>query len=256
MTTPARRLDLELVARGLAPSRNIAQRLVAAGVVRVNGTPAIRSATPVDSDDLVEVAGRQRWVSRAGEKLAGILDELDPDNTWFADAPVVLDAGASTGGFTQVCLHRGAGLVHAIDVGHDQLDPGLRADPRVRVVEGFNLRHLTPDDLPGGVDLVVCDVSFISVRLLLEPLLSVLRPHGRALVMVKPQFEVGRERLGAGGVVSDPELQAEAVQAVREDAARLGWASSEPHPARITGSAGNQEFFLLLRRSSAAEHGR
>lgn len=249
MPKPGRRLDLELVARGLATSRNIAQRLVADQQVLLNGEPVTRTSTPVGPDDLLEVIVAQQWVSRAALKLIGILDEIDPENTLFADAPVVLDAGASTGGFTQVCLHRGAGRVHAIDVGHDQLDAGLRADPRVHALDGFNLRALTPADLPELVDLVVCDVSFISVRMLLGPVLSVLKPAGRALVMVKPQFEVGRSRLGAGGVVTDPAVRDEVVQDVRDDAAALGWASSEPRPAAITGSAGNQEFFLVLQRA-------
>lgn len=256
MAKPGRRLDLELVARGLATSRNISQRLVAEDKVLLNGQPVTRPSTPVTDDDVLEVTQTQQWVSRAALKLIGILDEIDPDNALFADGPVVLDAGASTGGFTQVCLHRGASRVHAIDVGHDQLEASLRADPRVHAVDGFNLRVLAPEDLPERVDLVVCDVSFISVRMLLAPLLSVLTPAGQALVMVKPQFEVGRSRLGAGGVVSDPGVQAEVVQAVRDDATALGWTSSEPRPAAITGSAGNQEFFLLLQRADPVGPGR
>ncbi|MGA4507705.1 TlyA family RNA methyltransferase [Propionibacteriaceae bacterium G1746] len=242
------RLDVALVARALARSRTAGQRLIAGGRVRVNGETVRRASSPVDDADAIDVTLDHHWVSRAALKLVGVLDEIDPDNLLFADGPTVLDAGASTGGFTQVCLQRGARLVHAVDVGHDQLDPGLRADPRVHVVEGFNLRDLTPDDLPGPVDLVVCDVSFVSVRLLLAPLLSVLKADGDALVMVKPQFEVGRERLGNGGVVTDPRLQHEAVQVVRDDAAALGWGSSEPRPATLTGATGNQEFFVHLRR--------
>lgn len=256
MPKPGRRLDVELVARGLATSRNISQRLVAEDKVLLNGQPVRRTSTLVTDGDLLEVTQTQQWVSRAALKLIGILDEIDPDNALFADGPVVLDAGASTGGFTQVCLHRGARRVHAIDVGHDQLEVSLRADPRVHAVDGFNLRELTPDDLPELVDLVVCDVSFISVRMLLAPLLSVLKPHGQALVMVKPQFEVGRKRLGAGGVVTNPDVHTEVVQLVRDDAAALGWTSSEPRPAAITGGAGNQEFFLLLQRAEAAGAGR
>ena len=244
-----RRLDLELVHRQLASSRNVAQRLVAEGKVLVNEHPARRPSSMVTPKDRIRVTEQERWVSRAALKLLGVLDEVDPDNSLFADGPVVLDAGASTGGFTQVCLQRGARLVHAFDVGHDQLDESLRRDPRVHQIDGFNLRGLTLDDLPAPVDLVVCDVSFISVRLLLGPLLSVLRPEGHALVMVKPQFEVGRGRLGPGGVVLDPVLQREAVEAVRADATALGWASTEPRPASITGASGNQEFFVLLGRS-------
>ena len=256
MPKPGRRLDLELVARGLATSRNLAQGLVAENQVLLNGALATRSSTPVTPDDLLEVIRAEQWVSRAALKLIGILEDVDPDNRLFAEGPVVLDAGASTGGFTQVCLRRGASRVYAVDVGHDQLDSGLRADPRVHAMDGFNLRELTADDLPELVDLVVCDVSFISMRLLLAPVLSVLKPQGRALIMVKPQFEVGRSRLGAGGVVTDVGVQAEVVQTVREDAAALGWTSTEPTPAAITGSAGNQEFFLVLQRPGAVGTGR
>lgn len=243
-----RRLDQALVDRGLARSRSRASDLVAEGHVRLNGAVARKAATPVGPQDVLEVIAAPAWVSRAALKLVGALDEVDPGGALFAAGPVVLDAGASTGGFTQVCLARGASLVHAIDVGHDQLDPALRADPRVRVVEGFNLRDLTPEHLPGAVDLVVCDVSFISLRLLLGPLLSVLRPEGVALLMVKPQFEVGRDRLGPGGVVADPDLRREAVDAVLSEARALGWMALARRPAVITGAHGNQEYFVLLAR--------
>lgn len=244
------RLDLALVERGLASSRTRAQRLLRDGLVRLNGHLTTRGSQPVSASDLVvvDLGEEHRWVSRAALKLDRALDELDPDGRLFAGSPVVLDAGASTGGFTQVCLERGARLVHAVDVGHDQLHPDLRADPRVHVVEGFNLRDLTPESLPGPVDLVVCDVSFISVRLLLGPLFSVLAPHGRALVMVKPQFEVGREALGSGGLVTDPALQEGSVQQVIADARQLGWQATEPRPAAIPGTHGNQEFFVLFGR--------
>ena len=241
------RLDVALVQRGLARSRTAAQVMVAEGEVRLNGRTVVKPATQVLPADDLAVTPVHRWVSRGAQKLLGALDELDPDGQLVSGA-VVLDAGACTGGFTQVCLERGARRVHAVDVGHDQLAPSLRSDPRVVVTEGFNLRHLTPQTLPEPIDLVVCDVSFISLRLLLGPLLSALGPQGHALLMVKPQFEVGRERLGAGGVVSDPQLQAQAVQQVIDDAAELGWSSTQPRPARLPGAHGNQEFFILLSR--------
>lgn len=242
------RLDIALVERSLVSSRNRAQRLVSQGRVHVNGTPAVRASQPIHPADEVLVVEPERWVSRAAHKLDAALDAIDPGGKLFADHPVVLDAGASTGGFTQVCLERGASLVHAIDVGHDQIHPSLRADHRVHVVEGFNLRHLTPADLPGPVDLVVCDVSFISLTMLLEQLLSVLTPTGMAVLMVKPQFEVGRELLGPGGVVTDPVLQQETVDRVAAQVSDLGWQVVAGEPAAITGTHGNQEFFLALSR--------
>nr|NLI49969.1 TlyA family RNA methyltransferase [Propionibacterium sp.] len=239
------RLDAALVARGLARSRKQAAELIAAGSVLVNGRVAHKPATPVTEADAVAAAS-DPYVSRAAHKLLGVLAE-----TGTPVAGRALDAGASTGGFTQVLLERGCRPVYAVDVGHGQLAPTLRADPRVVVREGLNLRDLTLAEVGGApVDVVVADVSFISLTLLVEPLLGVLRPDGVALLMVKPQFEVGRGRLDAHGVVTDPELWVEAVDGVVAAAAALGWACDWRGATALPGTTGNREFFVRLRRAA------
>ena len=239
-----RRLDLELPARGLARSRSHALELIRSGRVRVAGDVVTRASTPVGPDDALLVE-TDPWVSRAAHKLRGALDESG------VTVPArVLDAGASTGGFTQVLLSRGARRVYAVDVGHGQLAPPLRADPRVRNLEGVNLRGLGLDHVDGApVDLAVGDVSFISLRLVMAPVLGVLAPGATALLLVKPQFEVGRQRLGAGGVVTDETERAGAVDRVLDEAARLGWECFWRAPSRLPGPAGNVEFFIGLRRA-------
>ncbi|WP_026927719.1 TlyA family RNA methyltransferase [Granulicoccus phenolivorans] len=239
------RLDRALTERGLARSRSHAAQLIRAGRVTVAGTPGRRPAQEVGSDTPLTVAD-DGYVSRAAYKLLGALAA-----TGVAVPPRVLDAGASTGGFTQVCLERGAQTVYAVDVGHDQLAAELRTDPRVRVRERLNLRELTladVDDTP--VDLVVADVSFISLTLLLAPMLGVLQPAGDALLMVKPQFEVGRERLTRTGVVRDPALHDAAVDGVLTAAADLGWHCHTRQRSVLPGQDGNVEFFVWLRRDS------
>lgn len=237
------RLDVALVSRGLVRSRNQAARLISDGQVLVDGARAQKPSQPV-SDGTAISATIDPWVSRAAHKLLGALDE--------SGTPVsgrVLDAGASTGGFTQVCLVRGADRVYAFDVGHDQLAPELGADPRIVRRDGLNLRELTiadVDDQP--VDLVVGDVSFISLTLLLAPLLAVLADDGVALLLVKPQFEVGRNRLGHGGVVRDARAREQAVAAVVARAAELGWRCDWQAPSRLPGSDGNVEHFVRLTR--------
>lgn len=233
------RLDTALVERSLASSRNRAARLIAERRVRVNGETVTKAALNVSDADIIE-ADAERWVSRAAYKLIGALDQAG-----IAVPPRVLDAGASTGGFTQVCLERGAHRVYAVDVGHGQLVPQLREDPRVVVHEGLNLRdlHLQHlDDEP--VDLVVGDVSFISLTLLLEPLFAVCR--GTALLLVKPQFEVGREKLGAGGIVGDEREREHAVERVIDAAARLGWEPWWRGTSPLPGTHGNVEVFLAM----------
>lgn len=237
------RLDVALVERGIARSRTHAARLIADGRVRIDGQPAPKASIPVTEEQAID-ADVDPWVSRAAHKLIGALDD-----SGLAVHGRVLDAGASTGGFTQVCLAKGAELVHAVDVGHAQLAPELRADPRVRVAEGLNLRDLTLAHLDGApVDLVVGDVSFISLRLILPQLLGVLAADGEALLLVKPQFEVGRQHLGAGGVVRDERLRRESVDAVAASAAALGWAERWRGVSRLPGATGNVEFFLRLTR--------
>ncbi len=236
------RLDTELLRRGLVRSRTAAQAAIARGDVLVNGAPAARPAQPVDEADRLVVTTPDPWVSRAAHKLLGAL--ADSATTV---PPRVLDAGASTGGFTQVCLAGGAERVYAVDVGHGQLAPQLRDDPRVVVWERTNLRELTLDHVDATpVDLLVADVSFISLRLLLPALLVVVAPAGEALLLVKPQFEVGRSGLDGHGVVRDERLRARSVAAVVADAAALGRRTVWTGPSRLAGENGNQEFFVKL----------
>lgn len=236
------RLDTLLVERALARSRSQAAALVREGRVRVGGVRINKPAASVRRDVELDVES-DPWVSRAAHKLLGALDDLQ------VEVPArCLDAGASTGGFTQVLLTRGAEQVFAVDVGTDQLAPDLRRDPRVTVHERTNLRDLTLShvgDLP--VHLVVADVSFISLTLLLRPMLAVLDRDGQALLMVKPQFEVGRERLGKGGVVRDAGLRAAAVASVSAAADAEGWRTVGSAESRLPGPAGNVEYFVHLR---------
>ncbi|MEH0108926.1 TlyA family RNA methyltransferase [Tersicoccus sp. MR15.9] len=238
------RLDVELVARGLARSRTHAATLVREGRVTVNGAPAAKVALATAPEDDVAVnAAAEEYVSRAGHKLAGALRA-------FPDVAVAgrrcLDAGASTGGFTDVLLRAGAREVAAVDVGHDQLVPQLRADPRVRVVEGLNIRHLTAEDIGGPVELTVADLSFISLRLVVEPLAAVTAPGGDLLLMVKPQFEVGRSRLGKGGVVVADADRRAAVDGVSAAARDAGLTVRGEATSPLPGQDGNVEFFLWL----------
>lgn len=236
----SQRLDRELVDRQLARSRAQAHEAVRDGRVRVNGTIATRPAQQVVQADRLEVEGADRYVSRAAHKLAGALGSCG-----LAVPERVLDAGASTGGFTQVLLEAGARQVYAVDVGHDQLVAQLRADPRVVVRERTNLRDLTLDHLDGRpVGLVVGDVSFISLTLLLERLFAVVEPSGSALLLVKPQFEVGRAGLDDHGVVRDEDLRRGAVAGVVDAAARLGWRAAWQGASQLPGESGNVEYFV------------
>lgn len=241
------RLDAELVRRGLARSRDHARELIESRRVTVSGTLATKPATGVSTDVALVVLPDDSdpgYVSRGGHKLAGALDA-------FTDLTVsgrrALDAGASTGGFTDVLLRRGAAEVVAVDVGYGQLAWRLRQDPRVQVHDRTNIRELTVEQVGGPVDLVVGDLSFISLSLVLEPVLGCLRPDGDAALMVKPQFEVGKDRVGKGGVVRDLGLRAEAVSAVAADAARHGWGARQVAVSPLPGPSGNVEFFLWLR---------
>ena len=247
------RLDSELVRRGLARSRRHADELISAGRVRVDGAVATKSATGLAADQLVDVeaAGEPDYASRAGHKLAGALDALGPDGPRVGGRRC-LDAGASTGGFTDVLLRRGAEHVVAVDVGHDQLLPRLRADPRVTVREGLNVRHLTAADVAPAPGLVVGDLSFISLTLVLPALASVVTPGGDLLLMVKPQFEVGRERLGTGGVVREPDLRAAAVLGVAEAGVALGLQVRAVVASPLPGPGGNVEYFLWMTARAPA----
>jgi 23S rRNA (cytidine1920-2'-O)/16S rRNA (cytidine1409-2'-O)-methyltransferase len=247
-----RRLDSELVRRGLARSREQAVELVAAGRVTVGGRTATKPATQVEASAAIVVrpAGTgPEYVSRGGHKLAGALQA-------FAGLRVAgrrcLDAGASTGGFTDVLLRAGAAHVIAVDVGYGQLAWSLRTDERVTVLERVNVRDLRPEQVagPGGAeppDLVVADLSFISLRLVLAPIQACVAADADYVLMVKPQFEVGKGRVGAGGVVRDPALRAEAVRGVARHAGTLGLGVCGVTASPLPGPSGNVEYFLWLR---------
>jgi len=239
---PRQRLDVALVRAGLARSRSHAAELVGAGRVRVDGNPAAKSALPVAETQRLDVVVGPDHVSRAGRKLAGALDALGPLGLEVAGR-TALDAGASTGGFTEELLRRGAALVHAVDVGHGQLATPLREHPQVRPAEGVNVRYLAAGDLDPVPDLVVADLSFISLRLVLAPLAAVAVPGADLLLLVKPQFEVGRERLGSGGVVRRERDRRAAVDAVLADAEALGWTPRDVRESVLPGPSGNVEYF-------------
>ena len=238
------RLDQLLVQRDLAPSRERAQALILAGVVRVDGGRADRAATPVAEDAQLAVDAGPKYVSRGGDKLAGALDALGLD----VAGKVAIDVGSSTGGFTDVLLQRGALRVHAIDVGKGQLDWGLRQNPRVVVHEGVNAREAVP--VEESVDLVVADVSFISLRLALPPSLGKLRDGGDLVALVKPQFEAGRDAVGKGGIVRDSGTRAAAVIAVANDLQRRGLGVVAITASPIAGREGNREIFVHARKGA------
>jgi 23S rRNA (cytidine1920-2'-O)/16S rRNA (cytidine1409-2'-O)-methyltransferase len=244
------RLDTELVRRGLARSREHAAELVAARRVRLRGAVAEKPAAMVDPADPVHVDGGppgQEYVSRGAHKLAGALDALDGLRVAGRRC---LDAGASTGGFTEVLLRRGASAVVAVDVGYGQLAWSLRTDPRVTVLDRTNVRTLTPEAIGGAVELTVADLSFISLRLVLPALAACTVLDGDVVPMVKPQFEVGRERVGKGGVVRDPMLRGQAIVDVATSAWALGLGVAGVAVSPLPGPSGNVEYFLWLRRDA------
>ncbi len=245
------RLDAELVRRGLARSREHAAQLVAGGRVKVGGAPATKPATGVTTDVAIVVTenpGRPDYASRGGHKLAGALAAFPGLRV---SGRRCLDAGASTGGFTDVLLRHGARQVVAVDVGYGQLAWPIRQDSRVRVHERTNIRTLDLDTIGGPVELVVGDLSFISLTLVLEALSRVTAPDGDMLLMVKPQFEVGKDRVGKGGVVREPALRVQAVTRVAEAAHRLGWGALDVAASPLPGPSGNVEFFVWLHRGDA-----
>jgi 23S rRNA (cytidine1920-2'-O)/16S rRNA (cytidine1409-2'-O)-methyltransferase len=250
------RLDAELVRRGLARSRDHAAELVADGRVTVGGAVATKPATAVTTDVALVVRpdpgirGGEEYVSRGGHKLAGALAAFEPRGLVVAGRRC-LDAGASTGGFTDVLLRHGARSVVAVDVGYGQLAWRLRQDERVEVHDRTNIRDIDLDLVGEPVEVVVGDLSFISLTLVLEPLMGVTEAEGDLVLMVKPQFEVGRERVGKGGVVRDPQLRAEAVRSVADAASERGWGARDVTVSPLPGPSGNVEFFLWLRRGLA-----
>jgi 23S rRNA (cytidine1920-2'-O)/16S rRNA (cytidine1409-2'-O)-methyltransferase len=241
----ARRVDLELVARGLAPSRERAQALVAAGLVELDGVMATSADQRVEATTTIRLLGRDHpWASRGGLKLAPALDAFGVS----CDGRVCLDAGASTGGFTDVLVSGGASLVYAVDVGRGQLDPRLATDPRVRVMDRTNLRSLT--SLPGPApDLVTLDLSFISLRLVMPAVVQLIAPGGADLVaLFKPQFEMGREAIGKGGIVRDTgAAERAAVEFAGWLESAFGAVARPPMPSPVRGAKGNLEWLVGAR---------
>jgi 23S rRNA (cytidine1920-2'-O)/16S rRNA (cytidine1409-2'-O)-methyltransferase len=242
-----RRLDQLLVERGLAESRSRAQALVAAGLVLAAGRVAIRPSQTLEAETCLTVLGRDHpWVSRGGVKLAAALDHFEIDPT----GAVALDIGASTGGFTDVLLSRGAIRVYAVDVGHGQLAAKLRCDRRVVSLEGLNARALSRAEIPEPISVISCDVSFIGLETSLPAPLALAAAQAWLVALIKPQFEAGPHAIGKGGVVRDPQLQA-AICARLEDflARQPGWSVIGVMPSPIAGRGGNREFLLAGRRS-------
>ncbi len=247
---PRVRLDQLLVTRGLVPSRERGRALILAGLVTVDDTVVTKAGHQVDADARVAVRQPDHpWVSRGGVKLSHALNMFAIDVT----GATVLDIGASTGGFTDVLLDRGARRVVALDVGHGQLDWKLRTDPRVTCIEGVNARYLTADDLPADTrsfDLVTIDVAFISLRHIFPVLSPLVAPGGRILALVKPQFEAGRDEVGKGGIVRDPDVHTRVIEATAAAAHQVGLERLASTPSPIEGAEGNREFFMLLARSA------
>jgi 23S rRNA (cytidine1920-2'-O)/16S rRNA (cytidine1409-2'-O)-methyltransferase len=247
-----RRLDAELVRRGLVPSRTEAQEAVRSGKVLVRGAPATKVTTLVDADEPLAVAGpSRRFVSRGGEKLDAALDAFSIDPAGRDG----LDAGASTGGFTDCLLQRGARHVVALDVGHGQLAWELRTDQRVTVLERTNVRELRRAELPFALSVVVADLSFISLRLAVGPLVGVAADGADLVLLVKPQFEAGRTRVGDGGVVRDPGVWRDAIGGVADALRSSGAGPLGVIPSPITGPAGNVEFLLHAVHPSLGHDG-
>jgi 23S rRNA (cytidine1920-2'-O)/16S rRNA (cytidine1409-2'-O)-methyltransferase len=254
--SPAKkRLDVLLAERSLAESRQKAQAMILAGEVRVNGQRAEKPGAMFSADAQIEIAGRgSRYASRAGEKLAGALQD-------FAVSPagrICLDAGSSTGGFTDCLLQHGAAKVYAVDVTISQLAWKLQRDPRVASLE-MNVRYLKPEDLPQRPSLITADLSFISLTKVLPALAAVAQENSEFLLLIKPQFELERGEVGAGGIVRDPALHQRAIELVRQTAQSCGLRVLGVQPSRVPGAEGNQEFFLYAtlgdaRNSPSAKH--
>lgn len=241
------RLDTLMQQRGLAESREKAQRLIEAGEVLVDGQPVTKVATPIAEDAQIEVRQPLPYVSRGGFKLEAALTAFHID----AQGSIAADVGASTGGFTDLLLQRGATRVYAIDVGYGQLAWTLRQDPRVVVMERTNARYL--DQLPEPVDLVTIDVSFISLRLILPQVKKWLRLSGQVVALVKPQFEAGAEQVGKGGVVRDERVHRAVLHEVLQDAQAQGWAVWGVTCSPLLGPKGNREFLTWLKRAPTAQ---
>lgn len=242
--TPVRRLDVEMLRRGLAPSRAQARAAIEAGKVSVGGVRALKPGQPVRPDTVILAEPAHPWVSRGGIKLAHALDVFGV----AVDGCACLDVGSSTGGFTQVLLARGARRVVAVDVGRDQLHPSLRADKRVTSLEATDARSLTAGMIGEAPLLTVCDASFISLAKLLGPVLELAAADGRLIALFKPQFEVGPAHVGRGGIVSSAKAVGSARQGLEDWLNGQGWSVRGWTHSPITGGDGNQEFLLLAKR--------
>lgn len=241
------RLDHLLVARGLCPSREQSKRHILAGNVLVNDQPITKAGHLIPDDSHIRLKEPPKYVSRGGLKLEGALQHFQIDPTNYT----CLDIGASTGGFTDCLLQHGATKIYAFDVGTNQLVWKLRSDPRVISRENYNVRHLDPNHIPDPLDLIVADVSFISLTLVLPPALPLLKPGGHALILIKPQFELSREEIGKGGIVRDPALHQKACQKIQSYIQTVPnhiWQGLIPSP--ITGTDGNQEFLAHIQKQN------
>lgn len=245
---PGNRLDTELVARGLVDTRSKAQRLIRAGAVTVDGATAVKPSETVSAGAVIGVDKGDDYVSRGAYKLIGALDAFGPQGLPVPAGRLCLDIGASTGGFTDVLLRRGAERVIALDVGHGQLDPRIASDPRVTEMSGTNIRDVTPADLPYAPDYIVSDVSFISLTYLMDPIVALAAPGAQIVLLVKPQFEVGRAGLGKGGIVESDALRAKALEHVVSSAREHGLAVHAHADSPIAGTHGNREYLLWLSR--------
>ena len=235
------RLDKVIKQRRLIRSRSQAQRMIAAGRVKVDGRILTRPGHPIDSEAEIEILSFERYVSQGGDKLDAALEKFRIDPTGL----ICLDVGASTGGFTDCLLQHGAAKVHAIDVGHDQLHPRLRRHAKVVVREGLNARYLEAQDIGEPVELMVIDVSFISLKLILPPLVEILAPEGEIVALLKPQFEVGKDRLPDDGVVKDEAIRQEVVSDIRAFIeTETPWSVINQMPSPVEGSKGNLEYLL------------
>jgi len=251
-TVARRRLDAELVSRRLSRSRDQAREFIESGLVVVNGVVAMKPATQVDATASIVVSDAVQpdsYVSRGAYKLIGALEQFGASGL-VVTGRKALDAGASTGGFTEVLLERGAHHVCALDVGYGQLAWALRQDPRVTVIERVNVREVTADLLPYAPDLITADLSFISLSLVVPALSRVADPACDFVLMVKPQFEVGRHQVGSGGVVREPALRAQAVRKIADAGASLGLGVAGVTASGLPGPSGNVEFFLWLRKGA------
>jgi 23S rRNA (cytidine1920-2'-O)/16S rRNA (cytidine1409-2'-O)-methyltransferase len=246
------RLDLLLVARGLAESRTRAQALIMAGLVYHGEVKLDKAGVEYDADIALTLRGREHpWVSRGGMKLAHAMAQFPIS----AKGVVAVDVGASSGGFTDVLLHHGAAKVYAVDVGHGQLDSRLRADPRVVVLEHTNARHLSTAIIPDPLDAIVCDASFISLKKVLPAALALAKPGAWLLALIKPQFEVGKAEASRGkGVIRDPALHQAVCDAISAWITAQGWCVLGITPSPITGPKGNVEFLLAATRSHEVRH--